>query len=64
MHLKYIKLINSITFALLILGQTLLILSGYLITQCGYTYSVRLVKLLCLSHGVAAVSLCGSLTNY
>jgi hypothetical protein len=30
-------------------------------TQCGYTYSVRLVKLLCWSHGVALVLLWGCL---
>jgi hypothetical protein len=40
------------------------VLSSYLITHCGYTYSVRLVKLLCRSHGVAAVSLWGGATNH
>jgi hypothetical protein len=35
-----------------LLGRTLLKPSGCLIAQCGYTYSVRLVKLLCRSHGV------------
>jgi hypothetical protein len=50
---EYIELINSILFALIILGRTLLIHSGYLITQCGYTYSVRLMQMLCRSHGVA-----------
>jgi hypothetical protein len=50
MCLKYIELVNSILFALHI-GWTLLLLSGYLTyTQCGYTYSVRLVRLLCRSH--------------
>jgi uncharacterized membrane protein len=48
-RLKYIELVNSITFVLHTLGRALLILSGYLITQCGYTYSVRLVQLLCRS---------------
>jgi hypothetical protein len=35
MHLKCIELVNSILFVLPIIGHTLLILSGYLITQCG-----------------------------
>jgi hypothetical protein len=64
MRLKYIELVNSIIFVLLILGGTLFILSGYLIAQCGYTYSVRLVKLLGRSHGVAVVSLWDSSANY
>jgi hypothetical protein len=34
-------------------------ISGYPITQCGDTDSVRLVKLVYRSHGVAAVSLWG-----
>jgi hypothetical protein len=62
MHLKYIELVNYSLFVLHILGRALLILSGHLTTQCGYTYSARLVKLLCLSHGVAAVSLWGGST--
>jgi hypothetical protein len=53
MRLKCTELVNFILFVLLILGLALLILSGYLITQCGYTYSVRLVQLLCRCHGVA-----------
>jgi hypothetical protein len=50
MCLKYVELVNSSIFVLHILGRTLLILSDYLITQCGYTYSVRLVRLLCRAH--------------
>jgi hypothetical protein len=31
-------------------GRALLIFSGYLVTSCRYTYSVRLVRLICRSH--------------
>jgi hypothetical protein len=55
--LNYIELVNSILFVLIILGRPLLVLCGCLITQCGYTYWVRFVKLPCWSHGVAVVSL-------
>jgi hypothetical protein len=62
--LKFIELVNSIIFVILVLGRALLILSGYLTTQCGYTYTVRLVKLLGRSHGDAVVSLWGGSTKY
>jgi hypothetical protein len=61
MRLMYIELVNSILFVLLTLGRALLMLSGYLIKQRGYTYSVRLMQLLCLAHG-AVVSLWGGST--
>jgi hypothetical protein len=67
MCLKYIEIINATIFALhilRILGRALLIPSGYRVTQCGYTYSVRLAKLLWRSPGADVVSLWRDLANY